>query len=166
MSTKNITALWAAITIILFSIGSTAFAENAGNSTLDITSRQKSLNVINGSAATLEIELANSGTAEFTDIKPQVDLPYKWILEDISPASLTLKPNESGVFTLRLSVPASQNASTHTIKIICSNGTVPSNELTIPVTVSTSPQYLWWIICGIAVLAVITLLFFKKHGRR
>jgi uncharacterized membrane protein len=166
VSAKTIFALWASIIIMLMTISATAFAEINGLPALDITSKENTLSVINGSTAALDIAVVNTGSQQLSDIKPRADLPYKWILEDISPASLTLKPNESGVLTLRLAIPASQNASTHTIKIICSNGTETSNELDIPVTISTNPQYIWWIIGGVVVVSVFTLLFFKKHGRR
>lgn len=133
---------------------------------LKITNDIKSIKAVSGDTVRLEIGVTNTGSKELMNLAPQVNTPYKWIIEKTDPALLNLKPNESGIFVFDIIIPSSQQAGEYPVSVTCSNPEIKSNEVSVPVTVLTSANYFWWIAGGIAVLAVFTIFFFIKHGRR
>lgn len=133
---------------------------------LEITNNVKSVKAVNGNSIRLEIGVTDTGNKELKGINLQADLPYKWLLEKVEPNSLNLKPNESGIYVLNITIPSSQPAGEFPIKITGLNTDTKSNEVLVPVVVSTSVNYLWWVVGGIVILLVFTIVFFKKHGRR
>lgn len=152
------------VALLICSAGS-AFA--AGPETpLTLSSETDTLRVTNGKSVSLTVKVENTGTSQVSGIRPKVDLPYKWIVESVKPESLDLQPAQSGLFVLTFAVPPSQNAGTHEIKLICQNGTLESNALVMPAAVSTDIRYLWFITAGVLGVALIALVYFKKHGRR
>ena len=137
-----------------------------GDYAVSILSNIKSIKVINGDSINLEIGVTNTGNKELANLNLQVDSPYKWILENVSPTGLNLKSGDTGLYKIKVTVPSSQQSGEYPVKISCSNAEVTSNPLTVPVTVSTNVNYLWWIAGPIVILLVFTLFYFKKHGRR
>ncbi|HWT76459.1 MAG TPA: NEW3 domain-containing protein [Mobilitalea sp.] len=133
---------------------------------ISITCNLQSIKAINGDTISLEIGVANTGNKDLSALSLQVELPYKWILERQDPSNLDIKSGETGLYKLALTIPPSQQACEYPIKISCSNTEVSSNSVTVPVTVSTSINLLWWIAGIIVLLSIFTLLYFKKHGRR
>ena len=133
---------------------------------LEISSNVQSFNAVNGNSIRLEIGVVNTGSKELTDLKLQVEPPYKWILEKVEPMSLRLKPNGTGVFVVNVTIPSSGQAGQYPVKATCSNAEIKSNVVTVPVNVSTSTNYFWWVAGGIVILLIFTIMFFKKHGRR
>lgn len=133
---------------------------------LSISSNIQSLKSINGDSIVLEIGVTNTGNKDLTDLSLQVDPPYKWIVENVNPTSLTLKPGENSLYELKVTIPSSGQAGQYPINISCTNSDVTSNSISIPVNVSTSANYFWWITGIIGVLLIFTILYFKKHGRR
>ena len=133
---------------------------------LALSCETDTLRVTNGKSVSLTVKVENTGTSQVSGIRPNVDLPYKWVVESVKPESLDLQPGESGAFVLTFAVPPSQNSGTHEIKLVCQNGTLESNSLVIPAAVSTDIRYLWFITAGVVVVAMIALVYFKKHGRR
>jgi len=133
---------------------------------LEITSNMQTINAVNGSSIRFEIGVTNTGNKELTELNLQVEPPYKWLLEKIEPTSLNLKPNETGVYVVNVTIPTSGQAGQFPIKATCSNADTKSNEVTVPVNVSTSTNYFWWVAGGIVILLIFTIVFFRKHGRR
>lgn len=133
---------------------------------LKISNHVQSVKAVNGNSIQLEIGVTNIGNKELKDLNLQAELPYKWLLEKVEQKGLNLKPNESGISSLNVTIPASQPAGKFPVKITCSNADTKSNEVSVPVVVSTSTNYLWWVVCGILILLGFTVLFFRKHGRR
>lgn len=133
---------------------------------LSISSNVQSVKAINGDSVRLEIGVTNTGNKELKDLKLQVNPPYKWILENVDPMSLNLSKGDTGLYKLNVSIPSSQQAGEYPIKVTCSNSDIKSNAVSVPVAVSTSANYFWWVACGIIILLVFTVLFFRKHGRR
>lgn len=153
--------------MIALLIGSAGSAFAAGPETLlTLSCETNTLRVTNGKSVSLIVKVENTGASLVSSIRPKVDLPYKWVVESMKPENLDLQPGESGVFVLTFAVPPSQNAGTHEIKLVCQNETVESNALVIPAAVSTDIRYLWFIIAGVVVVAMIALVYFRKHGRR
>jgi len=133
---------------------------------LEITNEIKKLETLNGKSLSFDISVTNTGNKELKDLALKVDLPYKWTLESVTPEKLSLKPKENGVFKLNVSVPPSQTSGNNTLKIKSFNGVAASQEISIPVTVTASAGYGWWAIGLILIVGIVTLLYFRKHGRR
>ncbi|MDD3139523.1 MAG: NEW3 domain-containing protein [Lachnospiraceae bacterium] len=136
------------------------------NYALSISSSIQSIKAINGDSIMLEIGVTNTGNKDLTDLSLQVDPPYKWIVDNVDPTNLTLKPGENSLYKLKVTIPTSGQAGQYPINISCTNSDVTSNSISIPVNVSTSVNYFWWITGIIGVLLIFTILYFKKHGRR
>lgn len=132
----------------------------------EISSGIKKLELMNGKSTSFEIVVTNTGNKELKDLGLKVDLPYKWSLENVIPEKLTLKPGENGLFKLNVSVPSSQASGNFAIKIKSLNGDAASSEISIPITVTASTGYAWWAIGLVLVVGVVTILYFRKHGRR
>lgn len=133
---------------------------------LSISSNVSLMKAINGDSINLELGVTNTGNKDLADLTPQIELPYKWILTSISPATLNIKSGDTGLYEVKITVPASQQAGEYPVKISCSNSVVTSNELSVPVAVSTSINYFWWVAGLVVLLTVFTIFYFKKHGRR
>lgn len=133
---------------------------------LSIASNVSLMKAINGDTITLEIGVTNTGNKDLTLLTLTTNLPYKWIMDSINPASLNLKAGETGLYTVKVTVPSSPQAGEYPIKISCSNSQVTSNEITVPVAVSTNINYFWWVASLVVILAVFTIFYFRKHGRR
>lgn len=154
-----------ALVLCLFPTGITGQAAEV-SVPLEISSAQVSLRVVNGGTAMLTVNVTNIGATGIQQIQPALELPYKWMTEKCEPQSVNLTPGESGSFQLMLTVPASQSTSTQEILLTCGNAEVSSNQLSIPVTISTNPGYLWIVLAGVLIVAIAAVLYFKKHGRR
>jgi len=152
--------------LLLFIVSLGVSTSALANSSMTIASREKTLRVVNGQMVTFEIDISNTGDTALTDVSVQIDLPYKWLMQSAIPERLTLQPGERGTIEIRLAVPVSENASTHTLKVLCVSGDTTSNDLSIPVAVVTNPVYLYIILAAIICMLAITLIFFKKNVRR
>ncbi|WP_092245478.1 COG1470 family protein [Lacrimispora sphenoides] len=153
--------------MIALLIGSAGSAFAAGPETpLTLSCETNTLRVTNGKSVSLTVKVENTGASQVSGIRPKVELPYKWVVESMKPENLDLRPGESGSFVLTLAAPPSQNAGTHEIKLVCQNEDLESNSLVIPAAVSTDIRYLWVITAGVVVVAMVALVYFKKHGRR
>jgi uncharacterized membrane protein len=133
---------------------------------LKITNGIKKLETMNGKMMSFDIAVTNSGNKELKSLGLKVDLPYKWSLENVLPDRLSLKPGENGLFKLNVFVPSTQAAGNFAIKIKSLNIDAASSEISIPVTVTASAGYAWLVIGLVLVFGVITILYFRKHGRR
>ena len=133
---------------------------------LEITNGIKKLDVMNGKSISFDIAITNTGNKELKNLGLKVDLPYQWSLENVTPDKLTLKPGENGLFKLNVSVPSSQTSGNFTIKIKSSNEEVASSEISIPIKVTASTGYAFWVIGLVLVVGAATVLYFRKHGRR
>jgi uncharacterized membrane protein len=148
--------------IVLFG----AFSFSAADSSLTVTSTEKTLKVVNGQTATLHIGITNDGSAEMKDITVQIDLPYKWIIQSMDPGTISLLPGESGEFIIVLAVPASENASTHTLNVSCKSGDLTSDIINIPVAVVTNPVFGYVIIGCVVLMIAGTVFYFRRNVRR
>lgn len=142
-----------------------SFTKNSDYS-VQLNGTTDNLQIVSGGTLSFDIVVTNTGDKELTTLALNVDLPYKWIQNSISPETLTLKPGESGSYQLNVSVPISQSSGTSIIKATVSNENASSSELTIPVKVSSNSNLVW--ILGVAALAVAAtaFIYFRKHGRR
>lgn len=134
--------------------------------TVSISSNLSLIKAINGDSITLDIGVTNTGSKDLTNLTLNAEPPYKWITESLEPNTLDLKSGETAIYKAKISIPTSQQAGEYPIKLTCSNSQITSNELTVPVAVSTSFNYFWWVAGSIIVLILFTLFYFKKHGRR
>ena len=160
---KRMTWLLVAILCIaLFGV----FSFSAADSSLAVTSNEKTLKVVNGQTTTLHIGVTNDGSAEMKDITVQIDLPYKWMIQSMDPRSVSLLPGESGEFTVVLAVPASENASTHTLNVSCTSGELTSEIINIPVAVVTNPVFGYAILGCIVLMIAGTVVYFRRNVRR
>ncbi|HEY5587222.1 MAG TPA: NEW3 domain-containing protein [Ruminiclostridium sp.] len=133
---------------------------------LEITNGIKKLEIMNGKSTSFDIAVTNTGNKELKTLGLKVDLPYKWSLENVIPDKLTLKPGENGVLKVNVSVPSTQAAGNFVIKIKSFNEDATSSEISIPIKVIASASYAWWVIGLVLVFGVVTILYFRKHGRR
>ncbi len=143
-----------------------AVSPSAADSSLTVTSAEKTLKVVSGQSVVLHIEVTNSSSTEMTNINAQIDLPYKWIIQSLEPESLSLLPGESGEFSIQLAVPSSENASTHTLNVSCTSGDITSDNINIPVAVVTNPLFGYMILGSIALMVAATILYFRRGIRR
>jgi len=154
--------LAAILGIILFG----AFSFSTADSSLTVTSTEKTLKVVNGQTTTLHIGVTNDGSTELKDISVQIDLPYKWIIQSMDPGTVSLLPGESSEFTVVLLVPASENASTHTLNVSCTSGELTSDIINIPVAVVTNPMFGYAILGCIVLMIAGTAIYFRRNVRR
>ena len=124
------------------------------------------IEVMNGKGVGFDVSVVNTGSKDLTKVGLQVELPYKWVLEKITPVETTLKSGESGLFHVRLSVPVTQASGNFTLKVIGTSNEVTGSVTAIPVQVAASAGYAIWILGMLLLVAVLTFLFFRKHGRR
>jgi uncharacterized membrane protein len=133
---------------------------------LEITNRIKISEIMNGKTTSFDITVTNTGNKELKNLGLKVDLPYKWSLDNVIPDKLTLKPGENGLFKLKVSIPATQASGNFALKIKSLNADAASGEISIPITVTASGGYALWVIGIVLVFGVVTILYFRKHGRR
>lgn len=131
-----------------------------------ITSRVTGLSVITGQDLSFEVSVMNNGSKSMEGTKLSLDLPYKWILQGTNPEKLSLKPGESGLYKVKVSIPPSQASGNSKIKAYADSANAASPKVEIPVSVQNNPSFLFWIIGIVAVAGIGTLLYFRKHGRR
>ncbi len=94
------------------------------------------------------------------------DLPYKWVVESVTPEKLSLSPGESGAFRVGMMIPATQGSGNAEIGISAGNAEVQSQTLTIPVKVTANVNFALIIIGCVVAVGFATLIYFRKHGRR
>ena len=133
---------------------------------LEIINGIKKLEAMNGKSLGFDIAVTNTGNKELKDLSLKVDLPYKWTLEKIIPEKFTLKAGENAVFRLNVSIPSSQASGNSTVKIKSFNGDIASQWISIPVKVTASAGYALWAIGLVVVAGIVTVLYFRKYGRR
>jgi uncharacterized membrane protein len=131
-----------------------------------ITNRIDGLSIITGQDLSFDISVLNNGGKNLDNIKLSLDLPYKWIMQNTNPGMLSLKPGESGLYKVKISIPPSQVSGNYKIKATAASDSTTSQKVEIPVTVQNNPNYLFWVIGVIAAAGLGTLLYFRKHGRR
>ena len=133
---------------------------------LEISGGAKNLEIMNGKSMSLDIAVTNTGNKELKNLLLKVDLPYKWSLDKMTPENLTLQPGQYALFKMDVSVPPSQVSGNFSIKITSSNKVAASNEIIIPVTVKTGMGFAWWMIGLLLAVALATILYFRRQGRR
>lgn len=133
---------------------------------LEITNRLDNLSAITGQELSFDISVSNNGNKRLDNIKPSLDLPYKWILQGTNPGELSLKPGETGTCRVRVSIPPSQASGNSKIKVSAVSDSTASPMVEIPVSVHNNPNYLFWVIGMMVLAGAGTLVYFRKHGRR
>lgn len=133
---------------------------------LGIINQVKGLNVINGQSTSFDIEVKNTGSKILNNISLKLELPYKWILQGVNPEKLQLRPGESGLFKVRISIPTSENSGNKSIKLYSISDSISSSKTEIVITVQNNPNYFYFIVGFIIIVAIATLLYFRKNGRR
>lgn len=133
---------------------------------LEITNRIDGLNVINGQSLSFDVAVSNTGSRQLDNVGLKLDLPYKWLVQSITPEKAALKANENRVFKVRISVPSSQVSGNSNVKASAIAGEVSSPQVSIPVTVQSNPVMIYWAVGLLIIVSTATILFFRKHGRR
>ncbi|HZK85511.1 MAG TPA: NEW3 domain-containing protein [Desulfosporosinus sp.] len=133
---------------------------------LEITNQIKKLETLNGKSLSFDIAVTNTGNKELKDLGLKAELPYKWTLDKLTPEKLSLKPGENGAFRVTISIPPSQGSGNSILKIKSFNGAVASQEISIPVTVTATAGYAWWVIGLVLVVGIVTIIYFRKNVRR
>ena len=134
--------------------------------TINITSDTNQLETINGKSISVDIAVTNTGNKQLNEISITPNLPYKWVAESVMPDKISLMPGESGVFKVSVLVPTTQGANSSEINFNAGNTEVQSKTLTIPVKVSANANFAFIIIGFVAVAGLVTVIYFRKHGRR
>jgi uncharacterized membrane protein len=133
---------------------------------LSISNEIQNLSGINGQNLSFQIAVANTGKLPLNQVGIKLDLPYKWMVQRVSPEKMNLKPGENGLFNIQLAIPASQAAGNFQLKATAVTGNISSPVKVIPVTIQSNHNYLFWVIALLVLAAISTLLYFRKHGRR
>lgn len=133
---------------------------------LNVTGLSDKAEVLNGKAAELTFSVKNNGAKEIKAIKLGAELPPKWFISQGGETSIDLKPGEAGTIKITVEVPNSQIAGTSVVKVAAISTETQSNPISIPVTVKTSANIAYWMVGLLLIIAVITVIQFKKHGRR
>ncbi len=133
---------------------------------LELTSLNDKVEIFSGKAVELTFSVKNSGAKEIKAIKLSSKLPAKWLISKGADTSIDLKPGETGIIKTTLEVPSSQIAGNMAVNVIAVSNETQSNQVDIAVTVKTSANIAYWMIGLFLVIAVITVIQFKKHGRR
>lgn len=133
---------------------------------LEITNRVDGLNVINGQRLSFDVAVSNTGSRQLDNVSLKLDLPYKWMVQSITPEKKTLKVNENVAFKVNISVPPSQVSGNSNVKVSAFSGEVNSPQVSIPVTVQSNPLMIYWVVGLLIIVGTSTILFFRKHGRR
>lgn len=133
---------------------------------LNVTSLSDKAEILNGKAVELTFSVKNSGEKEMKAIKLIAELPTKWLISQGADTSIDLKPGESGTIKITVEVPNSQIAGKAAVKVAAVSTETQSNQVSIPVTVKSSANIAYWMVGLLLVIAVITVIQFRKHGRR
>lgn len=133
---------------------------------LSLKSMLDKVDVISGKSAEFTFSVTNNGYKDLNNIKITPELPYKWLASQNDESAITLKPGETGTFTIKVDVPNSQAAGNFDAKFIATSDEISSSQISIPVTVKTSSNIGLWMIGILLLIAVFTLVQFRRNGRR
>ena len=133
---------------------------------MEISNQVDKLQTISGKTITLTVSAKNTGNKDLQDLTLQVDAPYKWVVTGISPEKVNLAPGESGIYTVQVLVPSSQSAGSSNILVTAQNKDAVSQQITIPVTVTSDLNFVWIVLGLVVVAGVGTLFYFRRKGRR
>ena len=133
---------------------------------MEISNQVDKLQTISGKTITLTVSAKNTGNKDLQDLTLQVDAPYKWVVTGISPEKVNLAPGESGIYTVQVLVQSSQSAGSSNILVTAQNKDAVSQQITIPVTVTSDLNFVWIVLGLVVVAGVGTLFYFRRKGRR
>ena len=133
---------------------------------LVINSMMNKVEVLSGKAAELSFSIKNTGSKELNAVKLKANLPYKWIISQGADTSINLKPGETGTITINIEVPSSQTSGNFPIDFAAQSTEIKSDSVRIEATVKASSSLAYWMIGILILLAGITIIQLKKHGRR
>ena len=137
-----------------------------GDYAVEIATQIQKLEVISGKSISFDVVVTNTGNNELKDLGVITELPYKWTVESVVPSTISIASGESAVFKIGVLVPSSQVAGNAEIKLSARNSEVQSLSVSIPVIVSSSTNYVLIIIGCVVVVGLVTIIYFRKHGRR
>jgi len=124
------------------------------------------IDVISGKSAEFTFSVINNGYKDLNNIKIKPELPYKWFASQGAESTINLKPGETGTFTIKVDVPSSQAAGNFKVKFTAVSDEISSDQVSTPVTVKSSSNIGLWMVGILILIAVVTLVQFKKNGRR
>jgi uncharacterized membrane protein len=133
---------------------------------LSVSSMLNKIDTLSGKAAEVTLSVTNNGVKELSSVKIEPELPYKWIAGQNSDTGINLKPGETGTLKMSIEIPSSQTAGNFTAKFSAASNETKSDQISIPVTVKTSSNMAWWMIGALLLIAGLTIVQFKRHGRR
>lgn len=122
--------------------------------------------ILNGKTGVLNFSVKNNGSKAVSGVRLQAQLPNKWRISQGADTTINLKPGETGIFKITVEVPSTQVAGNQQLKLSAVSEQTASNTVSLPVTVKTSSTIAWWMIGVFVIVAGITVIQFRKHGRR
>jgi uncharacterized membrane protein len=133
---------------------------------LVVVNQMKNLSGISGKSMTVDVVVQNSGHLDLNHIALEYNLPSKWVIESVSPADINLKSGEMGSFSIKLLIPSSQSPGNSNLEIKGISDQISSDSIVMPIKVSKNVTYGFFALGLLIIAVMITLLAFKKHGRR
>jgi len=112
------------------------------------------------------IKVQNTGLSELRDVELDVTKPTGWEISLVPRKIVSLPPQTTGKFTLKIRPPVDAGLSDYKIIIKAKSAEVETPEDQIRVTISKSSQSSWlgYAIIGIGIILVVVI--FKKFGRK
>ncbi|MGB4438682.1 MAG: NEW3 domain-containing protein [Sedimentibacter sp.] len=133
---------------------------------LSVSSMLNKVEVLNGKTTEFNFSVTNNGSKDLKSVRIEPELPYKWIVSQSSDTLTDLKSGETETFKMTVDIPSSQAAGNFMSKFTAISDETKSELLSIPVTVKTSSNIAYWMIGTVVLIAGVTLIQFKRHGRR
>jgi len=124
------------------------------------------LESLNGSTFNVQVVVTNTGSKALENIGVTAELPYKWVVKSISPETFSLVPGENAAVHMEVTIPASQTTGNTKISITAGNDMTKSAEITIPVKVTAKANFALFFAGVVALVTLVTVIYFRKHGRR
>lgn len=122
--------------------------------------------ILSGKSADFTFSVTNNGTKKLTSVQIAAELPYKWVVSQGADQKLNLQPGETGTLKLTIDVPGSQVSGNFVAKFTASGAESKSEMSNVPITVKTGSNIGYWMIGILILIAGLTFLQFKRHGRR
>lgn len=133
---------------------------------LSVRSMLDKIDVLSGKSAEFTFSVTNNGSKDLNNIKVKPELPYKWFTSKNAETVMNLKSGETGTITTTVDIPNSQASGNFIAKFTAVSDEISSSQISVPVTVKTSSAIGYWMIGILVLIAVFTLIQFKRHGRR
>ena len=133
---------------------------------ITLVSDVNQLESLNGSTFSVQVVVTNTGNKTLENIVIMADLPYKWGVKSVSPETFSLAPKESTAVEVEVVIPSSQTAGNTKISLTAENDMARSEAISIPVKVTAKVNFALFFGGAVVLVALVTFIYFRKHGRR